>query len=81
MNAQNIAKVRMSDGMWGKVRHKGQEVVEAGTEKCEQDLDCWREMGAFRLWGKRSGGRQDLDHQIRETGRRLKWDMEGSKAS
>lgn len=47
--------------------------------RCEQDLDCWREMGAFRLWGKQSGGRQDLDHQVRESGRRLKWGMEGSK--
>lgn len=54
--------------------------MEAGIEKCGQDLDRWRETDAFRLWEKQSGGRQNLDHQVGESGRRLKWGMEGNKA-
>lgn len=44
MNAQNIAKVRMSDGTWGKVRHKGQEVVEAGPGLLERN-GCVQTLG------------------------------------
>lgn len=40
-------------------------------EKCERDLDSWREVGAFRLWEMQSRGRQDLDPQAGKTGRRL----------
>lgn len=41
-----------------------------GNEKCEQDLDSWREVGTFSLWEMQSRGRQDLEHQAGETGRR-----------
>lgn len=72
--------MRVSDGTWGKLRSRREELMEIGNEMCGPDLDSWRETGAPRLWEKQSGGGQDLEHQVRETGRRLQWGMEGNKA-